>query len=372
MLTSSDTPFNILETSVQINDGLTQTSADGVNMAFDAKYGIMFCIYMPGNHGCYGESRGRISLTYFPASQPTNTRTIDIAGGHAEYTPQIISLAEGKVRAIYEKDSKADGDHLLCYKDYDYLTDTLSEEKVIMLRGEDGSMIPLTQSVQFAYLEEHGCFDHTFVKTEQLNLGGCTIFTGDDGCLYGAISTYLSEVILYRSRDHLASVEFFAIYPKTAQYEFDYKYLNGKIYAIYRTNKDRNAISFTSSSDHGKTWTEPVDFQDSIQCRPRILIHNGHILMAYNYFNSDTENRPQIQQGRTSIRICIGENENPNDNLVVADLHSKYGIVNICLHDILGDLYMAYSTSVLALEYQNGNPLVRGKDTVRYLKLGDL
>ena len=32
-----------LSRSVQINDGLTQTSADGVNMAFDTKYGIMFC-----------------------------------------------------------------------------------------------------------------------------------------------------------------------------------------------------------------------------------------------------------------------------------------------------------------------------------------
>ena len=33
--------------SVQINDGLTQTSADGVNMVFDREYGIMFCVYMP-------------------------------------------------------------------------------------------------------------------------------------------------------------------------------------------------------------------------------------------------------------------------------------------------------------------------------------
>ena len=33
---------------------------------------------------------------------------------------------------------------------------------------------------------------------------------------------------------------------------------------------------------------------------------------------------------------------------------------------------MAYSTSILSLEYQNGNPLVRGKDAVRYVNLGDL
>ena len=36
------------------------------------------------------------------------------------------------------------------------------------------------------------------------------------------------------------------------------------------------------------------------------------------------------------------------------------------------DVYMAYSTSELALEYQNGNSKVRGKDSIRYVKLGDL
>ena len=46
--------------------------------------------------------------------------------------------------------------------------------------------------------------------------------------------------------------------------------------------------------------------------------------------------------------------------------------VNVGLVDILNDVYMAFSTSQLALEYQNGNPLVRGKDAIRYVKLGDV
>ena len=54
------------------------------------------------------------------------------------------------------------------------------------------------------------------------------------------------------------------------------------------------------------------------------------------------------------------------------DLYSKCGIVNVCLIDVLNEVYMAYSTSELALEYQNGNPMVRGKDAIRYIKLGDL
>ena len=45
---------DILDFSVQINDGLTQTSGDGTGMAFDSKYGIMFCFYMRGR--CPGQS----------------------------------------------------------------------------------------------------------------------------------------------------------------------------------------------------------------------------------------------------------------------------------------------------------------------------
>ena len=362
----------ILDFSVQINDGFDQTSGDGVNMAFDSKYGIMFCLYMPGDHGSYGESRGRICLTYFPASQPTNTRTVEIARGDMVYVPQIISLGDGKVRAFYERNSRADCDHFLCYRDFDYLAETLTEEKHIMLRQEDGTIVPLTQSVQFAYLEAHGYCSHTYKCSEQINIGGCTIFQGEDGWRYGALPTFLSEVILYRSNDDLATVEFFAICPEIAQYELDYKFLDGKIHAIYRTEDPVDSICYITSGDNGMTWSKPIRLKDSITCRPRILVYDGKILLAYNYLNQDTGNRPDIQQGRTSVRMCLGTNPDPHDNVVVADLYSKCGIVNIALCEVLGDLYMGYSTSELALEYQNGNPKVRGKDAVRYVKLGDL
>ncbi len=357
----------ILERSIQISDGLTQTSADGANMVFDKKFGIMFCAYMPGFQGRYGESRGRISLTYFPACQPTNSKTIDVVCGRSVYVPNIIGLGDGKVRVLYEDNSIADCDHFICYKDFDFLTGVLSEERNVMLKKDDGTIVDLNGSEQFAFLESHGYHNHTYRATEQIAIGGHTIFRGDDGYLYGAITSFLAEPILYRSDDNMETVEFFAICPYTAQYEMDYKFLNGKIYGIFRTNKDIDSVGFTYSEDNGKTWSEPEFFEKSIQCRPRIIVHNNNILMSYNYFNNDTKNRPAIQQGRTSVKIVYGEEKD-----LVCDLYSKCGIVNICLIDILGDAYMAYSTSELALEYQNGNPMVRGKDAIRYVKLGNL
>lgn len=360
------------EYSVQISDGMTQTSADGAALVFDSKYGIMFCAYMPGMQGNYGESRGRICLTYFPASQPTNSRTVTVASGHCEYTDTAIGLGDGRVRVFYERDSKSDGDHRYCFKDFDYLSGELSEEQIVFVKQPDGSKVPLTGSVQFAYLEEHGFGNHTFLKTEQAMFAGCSFFRDDDGSICGSITSFLAEPILFRSYDSLQTLEFWGIFPYTAQYEMDYKRLNGVLYAVFRTDTEIPSIACARSFDNGKTWTEPVRIENSIQCRPRLLVYAGHILTVCNYFNPDTQNRPAIQQGRTSIRMLYGEADDPNKNAVLADFYSKYGIVNVSVIDIMNDLYMAYSTSVTALEYHNGNPMVRGKDAVRYINLGDL
>lgn len=356
-----------LENSVQISNGLTETSADGASLAYDKKYGIMFCAYMPGPQEHYGESRGKISLSYFPASQPTNIRYVTIDASRDTYCPNILGLGDGKVRVFYEKYSRDDCDHFISYKDFNFLTGELGQEEIIMLKKEDGTKVPLTQTQQFDYLRSKGYFNQEYRKSEQIAFGSHTIFRGDDNLLYGAITSYVAEPILYRSDDNLSSIEFFAICPYECQYEFDYKFVDGKIYGIGRTQRETDNIFTTSSDDMGKSWTERVYLKDSIGCRPRIINYNGSFLTACNIYYNNTRHRPDIQQGRGSIKLSYGP-----DKIPVAELCSKYGIVNVCIIDILGDVYLAYSTSELALEYQNGNPRVRGKDAIRYIKLGDL
>lgn len=362
--------MSILERSVQISNGLAETSADGAALVFDSKYGIMFCAYMPGAQGRYGESRGRISLSYFPTSQPTNIRFVTVATGDDVYCNNALGLGDGRVRVFYERHSRAEGDHPYCYRDFDFLTETLSEEKTVMVRTEEGALAPLCLSTVFGYLEKRGYKNHKYVNSEQAGL--CSYFKGEDGYTYGAAVSYLAEPVLYRSSDDCATVEFFGVYPKPAQYEFEYRFLNGKVYALYRTNKETDCIQFAVSEDGGEGWSEPVALAESIQCRPRLLVYNSHLLMCYNYYNADTGHRPEIQQGRTSVRIRYGENGDPNKNRLLADLYSGRGIVNVCIADVMNDLYLAYSTSECALEYHNGNPKVRGKDAIRYVKLGDL
>ena len=157
---------DILERSVQVNDGLTETSADGAGLVFDAKYGIMFCAYMPGHQGHYGESRGKIALSYFPASQPTNIRFVTVSEDTDVYCHNVLGLGEGRVRVFYEKNSRAEGDHTYCFKDFDFLSGTLSEERAVMVKQEDGKLVPHGLSVKFAYLEARGYYHHRCVNTE--------------------------------------------------------------------------------------------------------------------------------------------------------------------------------------------------------------
>lgn len=373
MRITKEQSVELLERSVQISNGLSETSADGASLYFDKKYGIMFCSYMPGPRGSYGESRGRISLSYFPASQPTNIRFVEIATGDNVYCNNILGLGEGKVRIFYEKNSRADYDHDVCFKDFDAITGELGPEKIMYVRREDGSRVPLHYSYLMSYLHKNGHYGQTYRDREQILVGGCTFFRGEDGYIYGAAISFVSQVVLYRSRDNLETVEFFAICPFMVQYEFDYKIVGDKIYALFRTNHDTDAIFYTTSPDMGKTWTEPIAMKDSIQCRPKVIkLSDGRILTSYNVLNNDTGHRPAIQQGRTAVHVRIGENDDPYQNPLVADLYCKYGIVNVSYEEVLGDIYFAYSTSQLALEYHNGNPTIRGKDAIRYIKLGDL
>lgn len=373
MRITKEQSIELLERSVQISNGLIETSADGAMLWFDQKYGIMFCAYMPGPRGGYGESRGRISLSYFPASQPTNIRFVEIATGDNVYCNNILGLGDGKVRVLYEKNSRADYDHDVCFKDFDSITGELGPEKIVHVRREDGSRVPLHYSYLMSYLHERGYHGQTYRDREQILVGCCTYFRHEDGYVYGAAASFMSQTVLFRSRDNLETVEFFAVCPFMTQYEYDYKIIGEKIYALYRTAHDTDAIFYTTSPDMGKTWTEPIAMEGSIQCRPKLILLGGErIMISYNVLNNDTGHRPPIQQGRTEVHIRIGQDDDPYKNPLVAVLYSKYGIVNVSYSEILGDLYFAYSTSQLALEYHNGNPMIRGKDAIRYIKLGDL
>lgn len=363
----------IFNRSIQINDGFNETSADGVCLEFDKKYGIMFCAYMPGKQCCYGESRGKIVLAYFPATQPGNVRYITVTEGRDEFCPNIMGIGDGKVRVFYVIDSYSESNQDIGYKDFDFATETLSEEKIVMIKTENGNCRKLHLSEVYSYLEKRGFTDHEFLASEQISFSSGTYYRDADGVVYGAATSYLMQPVLFRSYDNLATVEFFGVFPYLVQYEIDYKLLDGKMYAIYRTDKEKNSVAFATSEDMGKTWSEPIPLEESINCKPRIIHYDGGLLMAYNYSNDSTQNKRITVRNRTAVKLRLVDNADPNKCTVAADLVNKWGIVNLSIVEILGIVYLAYSTSELPVEYVNYDgpgPVVHGKDSMRYVKLG--
>ena len=143
--------------------------------------------------------------------------------GRDEFCPNLMRIGDGKVRVFYVVHSYSEQDQDICYKDFDFATETLSEEKIMMVKCEDGACRKMSLSLAFSYLEERGYHNHTFLASEQISIGSGTYYKDENGVAYGVATSYLMEPILFRSYDEMATVEFFAVYPYTAQYEFDYK-----------------------------------------------------------------------------------------------------------------------------------------------------
>ena len=69
--------INPSEKAIQINDGLSQTAANAVNLAYDHTAGLVAASYQASWLG-YGETKEKILLTLYPLTQPHNCRHIEI------------------------------------------------------------------------------------------------------------------------------------------------------------------------------------------------------------------------------------------------------------------------------------------------------
>ena len=356
---------SILDKSVQVNDGLTQTNASAVECHFDKKYGIVFCAYLTG-FGNYGEQKGKVGLSYFPATQPTNSRHIIISNEEGVYEPNILGLGDGKVRVFYVKSY---GDKQYYYKDYNYISQILSEEKPVKV-NIDNNLIPLTPGWYKDYLIQKGYTD--FETAEYKGHG--LIMTSDlksfDNCVWGTLTSYDYYPIIFKSQDNMETITPVAIYPIICDFELDLCFHNKIMHSVARCHD--GTIKYSKSPDFGKTWSKPYILENGSSCRPQITVYNNQLLIGYNIKDTNTDYRPPVSD-RTHIKLLLGNNEDPNTYKCILDLHSNYGIVYFRIIDILGDLYMAYSDSQIGLQTINTDEKEEdGKEAVRYVKLGHL
>jgi len=361
---------------VQINDGLTQTSASGNSVVYDKRSGLVFAVYITGIVMHYGESTGKICLSVFPASQPHNIRhrIIDTGFGQSRglLTNAVYLVGDRKVRIVFaterwEGQRPLHKDVAVYYRDYDFVTDTVSERTEVFLRTDEGD-VRIDNSAYRKYVEKYG-YEVTHGNGPIVNK--VTIYKNE---IYTALTLdFESNAILCKIEDNVLVP--FAICPELGTYEFRYFINDDGIFAVYRVAPDDHETGhggYTVSRDGGKTW-ETTIFEDGVQSRPDIMEYYGKPLIIYNYKSEKSvQNFPRMHNFRNAIKFIY-------DGRVVLDLFSKYGFVEHETVSICGDLYMAFSNCPKALSTENGKAWIedglfveQGKEASQWMKIGYL
>jgi len=352
----------------QINDALTQTAACGSAAVYDRANGLVFVSYLTGVKKRYGESSGKVCLSVFSPSQPNNVRhkVLDTGVGASRgvLCSAIFLVGDSKVRVIF---STTRGELATYYRDYDFVSDTVSERCEVFLRTENGD-IRLNKDTYAEYLEAHGL--PIKAHTDPI-INKVTTYKGE---LYTAVSNDGEGYpTLCKIEDNILVP--FAYCPELMTYEFRYYMSDDGIFGMYRFPPDDHGTghaAYTVSKDGGKTWNTKI-FEDGIQSRPDIREYYGKPLIVYNYKSDKSrDNFPKMHNFRNSIKMVY-------DGKVIFDFFSKHGIVEHELVDIYGDLYIVFSNCPQALStanggawIENGHPVEQGKEAIQWAKLGYL
>ncbi len=354
---------------VQISDGLRETAACASAPVYDKANGLVFVSYMTGLPKRYGESTGKICMSVFSPSQPENAhrRIIDEGIGQSRgvlCTAHYL-IGDAKTRMIF---TTTRGELATYYRDYDFLTDTVSERTEVFLRTDDGDVRLDNKSYKEYLSKKHGL--NVESNMEPL-VNKVTSYKGE---LYTAVSMDdLGYPILCKIEDNILVP--FAVCPEPMTYEFRYFINDDGIFGMYRFPPDDHGTghaAYTVSTDGGRTWNTKI-FEDGVQSRPDIIEYYGKPLIVYNYKSDKSiENFPKMHNFRNAIKMVY-------DGKVIFDWFSKYGVVEYELVNIRGDLYMTLCNCPQALSTENGGawiedgvPVEQGKEAVQWMKIGYL
>lgn len=359
---------SLVEKAVQVNNGLEEAAACGSTVVYDPAYGLVFLVYMTGTRTSYGESTGRICVSVFSPTQPTNIRFrhIDegIGGSRGVLCGCAYLVGPATVRILF---TTTKGRVAAYYRDYDFLNDTVSDRTEVFLRLS-GKDVTVDNETYTKLIAEQGFTD-----------------AGSAPCIINRPCAYNGELYTALTVDCpyypvLCKIEGnvlvpFAFCPIKGTYEFRYYIDDTGIHGVFRDPVDDHGVKNTGyafSGDGGKTWSKEV-FADGVQSRPDILPYCGKPLIIYNYrSNRSVQNFPPMHNHRNAIKML-------HDGKVILNCFEKYGIVEHFTISICGDLYMAFSTCEQALSVvsgtawiEEGRPVEQGKEEIKWVKLGCL
>lgn len=359
--------------SIYINDYLNQTCASAVELAYDKTKDIVYAVYL-SSYKELGESRDMICLSVFKPKSPLSTikhyivvSTGDISDSKKivrPFEPNILLLKSGEVRITFYDESLVN-----YYRDFSIENEEFRNIQSILIKTSKGTFVKSGVNAYINILKENsysvsGYIYHGPIITSRfIEYGGYT---------WGVLTSNKTEPILFRSSDELKTLEPIGIFPYPVSFECSIEIINNKMYLLGRTVNNVSGISYCTSNDMGKTWSEPIKLNYSTDSRPQIFQYKNKLFLSYNIEGNLYSQYPRVCYGtREKVFMKLGLEDNPNNNQTILSLYSPYGFVYPYFLEIDGDLYMAYSNSQLGAEKKKGLNNVQGKDCIVWTKLSE-
>ncbi|MGJ1349031.1 hypothetical protein [Sphingobacterium siyangense] len=360
-----------------INNFKTQISDGFLNAASAAhfsinKKGLGVVSYLGGIGSNFGESPGRIMLSVFPITQPTQAKHYLIKEGEMAFESNSMLLSDDVVRVNYflkgydfvnVKQNK--------FRDFNLATQTLGPEQqaTITYNGTQYDLNNESVSTILGILGITANFNWGVIDVCRPILG--------DGYYYKALCSVSmpnfqpQPIVFVKSNDGFATMQFVGVLNVPCMYEcqLEYDLSSSMWHILYRTN---NGISYVNTTDF-ITFSSVQVVNKTVTSRPWILRYKGKFLILTNKTSNVTGSIGGELPINARSRI-IGQllnSDNVNNSEILFDISSRYGIVYPALASRHGELHMVFSDGSAEIEFSNngGN---QGKDSIFYFKIGEL
>ncbi len=359
-----DDPEYDFKNACIINDAARQTCASAVQIAYNPYLGVAFAVYLTSNTG-YGEQRDEIALAVFDPYQPQKVKTFtvvktgDVSNNfkmNAPFEPNIFLLNNKTVRITFFDKSMWN-----YYIDFDYGTESFSLINQMPVNIPSGTQKYMGTGAYQQMLSYLGLPMSNMIMS-QYGAAVVSPYISVSGERYSVVSSLKACPVIIKFIDDKTVAPVFGL-PYMTEFECFMCYFEGEFHFLARNYNGTYGISYFKTSDHGKTFTEPIVLTNSIDSRPFMKTYKNKLLIVYSAKSGIVSDEPK--PARDKLIFKYGTGNNPNEYKTVIEAYNYHGLVYPYLIETAdNNLFMAFSSSFLGFEK------TQGKDCIQFINLG--
>lgn len=346
-----------------INDGLTETAANAVEVIVDKNTGIAYAVYL-SSETSIGESSELVKLAKFNIMQPTNVKWItvfdkeDDFSGHVLSECNILQLDDSTVR-VYAIDRIT---HTYYYKDVDKKTLTVDILHEVKFKCCDNSeTVSLNMQNVNSFIESQG-----IMPMKSLNMITEFIKVGD--LFYGVVCGHASDCALFVKSENGEIWTCQSIIKHKVNFEAMLAYHDSKFWVMCRNGSEKETKETQQNlmySPDGTNWFQSNLALTTSDTRPYLFNYQGDLFLAYS--SPMPEDFSTVRTWRCNIhigKIVSSDKGETFEGIIYKE--SKFGIVYYSLLDWYGHMIMLYSSGELHPTEGLMRGWSQGKDCLNY------